>query len=162
MTCQLSPLTFWPDTRDLTSGASKAGYRAPPDYRVLNVGRRDSLHTGWTALVLEETSAPPGRSTFHCLRRFHIKVHLFKRRMTLLNTEDTCVTLKWTSRVIDKLLTTIRKSAAVLPFKSRRRTDCRSFTSRSSQTSQLFPGNPERRADVRRGLRAEIICDRDP
>lgn len=55
MTCQLSPLTFWPDTRDLTSGASKAGYRAPPDYRVLNVGRRDSLHTGWTALVLEET-----------------------------------------------------------------------------------------------------------
>lgn len=55
MTCQLSPLTFWPDTRDLTSGASKAGHRAPPDYKVLNVGRRDSLHTGWTALVLEET-----------------------------------------------------------------------------------------------------------
>lgn len=109
-----------------------------------------------------KSSPPPGRSTFHCLRRFHIKVHLFKWRMTLLNTEYTYVTLKWTSRVIDKLLTTIRKSAAVLPFKSRRRTDCRSFTSRSSQTSRLFPGNPERRADVRRGLRAEIICDRDP
>lgn len=138
MTCQLSPLTFWPDTRDLTSGASKAGYRAPPDYRVLDVGRRDSLHTGWTAMVLEETNGqerltggkatetlqlislqpprPPSRSTFHCLRRFHIKVHLFKRRMTLPNTEYTYVTLKWTSRVLNKLLTTIRKSAAVFAF----------------------------------------------
>lgn len=33
--------------------------------------------------------------------------------------------------------------AAILPFKSKCQTDCSSFTSCTSQTSRLFPGNPE-------------------
>lgn len=80
---------------------------------------------------------PPSRCSFLFLRRFHIKVHLFKHHMTLPNTEYVYITRKLTSRVIGKLLKTIRKSAPILPFKSRRSTDCRSFTSRSSQLSQI-------------------------